>query len=139
MFWVDQFGFIYATPDAVGQRTTIASGEATPDSPSWDGASLFWSNNGSGRLRRSPFPNPTAGEVRDIGSSSNDMVVDATNIYYAQNIGPGMDELFVIAKNAGAATLPVKVAAGDIRRLTQNATALFWYDPATGIHVLRKP
>lgn len=139
IYWTDQLGAgsVYAMPDAVGLRAIVANGEATPDSPAWDGTALFWVNGGSGVIRSSPYPNPVVTNFRDILSGANDMTVDGTYLYFAQNDGAGSDTLFAVKKTAPASA-PLKLAAGEIRRFVQNARGLFWAD-TMGIHAVAKP
>lgn len=136
VFWTDQFGPVYAMPDAVGLRTTISPSEPTPDSPAWDGATLFWMAGGNGFLRQSPYPTPAATNLSDIQSSANDVLVDAIAVYYSQNDGTG-DQLYALAK-AAPASPPLKLAGGSIRRIAQTPRAIFWAD-VKGIHGVRKP
>lgn len=138
VFWTDQFGAVFAMPDAVGTRTTVAGAEGTADSPSWDGAMLYWVNNASGLLRRSAYPNNGASTFQDITFGANDLVVDATNVYYSQYDGIAKNFLYVIPKSAPLGTAPTVVATGEIRRLVQNPFAVFWVEP-DGVHAYRKP
>jgi hypothetical protein len=138
IYWTDQLGSIYTMPEGIGARTLIAMNEATPDSPAWDGMALFWVNGGSLKVRRIPYPNPPVVDFRDVSPSSpNDMTVDATYLYYAQNDGAG-DVLFAVKKSAPASTPPLRLASGEIRRFVQNAKGLFWAN-STGIHAVAKP
>jgi hypothetical protein len=138
VFWTDQFGFVYAYPDAVGMRTAIASGEGTPNAPVWDGTTLFWVNGGTGKLRKSPYPSPTPGDFRDITSGANDVLVDAVNVYWS--IFNGTDNDLLAAPKAGpATTAPVRITHGaNIGTLAQTASGIYWSD-GTAIRGIRKP
>jgi hypothetical protein len=139
VFWTDQLSAaaVYAYPDAIGDRTTISNVEAGPDSPAWDGTTLFWVNGGSGRLRKSPYPAPSATDFRDITSSANDMLVDAVNVYWS--IYNGIDyDLFAIPKGASSSTMPTRLAHGEIRHLAQTSQGVYWAN-AAGISGVRKP
>lgn len=136
IFWTDQAsGAVYAMPDAIGLRTTIGGTEGTATAASWDGASLFWVQNNTGKLRRSPYPSPAPADVRDLTSSADDLVVDGTNVYYAQYDGM-TEQIYALAK--GGASAPVKIASGRASRLAQTPTGIYWAE-ADGIHVIRKP
>ena len=141
VFWTDFLSdAVYAMPDTAGavMRTAIATGEAGPDTPAWDGTTLYWQNGGSSLLRRSPYPAPAATTFQNINFSANDLLVDGTNVYYSQYDG-ATNQLYVIPKNAALGTAPTSIASGEIRQLRQNAFAVFWIDPATGLHAYRKP
>lgn len=139
VFWTDQLSAsVYAYPDGVGLRTPISTSEASPDSPAWDGTTLFWVNGGSGRLRKSPYPAPMASEFRDITSSSNDVLVDAVNVYWSIYNGTDND-LFAAPKAGSASTAPIRLTHGvNIGRLAQTAAGIYWYD-GTAITGIRKP
>lgn len=140
VFWTDQIGAgtVYAYPDGVGLRTTISSGEATPSSPAWDGATLFWMNGGNGKLRKSPYPAPTATDFRDITSGANDVLVDAVNVYWSIFNGTDND-LFAAPKAGPASTAPIRLTHGpNIARLAQTAAGIYWAD-GTAIRGVRKP
>jgi hypothetical protein len=143
IFWTDLVGgFVYATTDdTMGARVQISATEATPTVPAWDGTTLYWINGGNGVIRRSPYPAVNVTSFQSIGGNApDDLLVDAANVYYSQYDGSAMaSHLYVIAKTAPLGTAPTTIATGDIRRLAQNATGVFWVEAATGVHAYRKP
>jgi hypothetical protein len=143
VYWADRYDKVNAMPDAVGLTTVIGAAlEHTPVGPVWDGALLFWVNSGSSpnKIRRSSYPNPAPADVRDLTGSYNDLVVDATNLFFAEGNGVN-DQLFFAPKLGSAAAPATRMASGPnntIVRLAQNGTAIYWADNL-GIHVVRKP
>lgn len=78
---------------------------------------------------------PAPVDVRNITSSAEDMIVDGTNIYYSQYDGM-TDQLYFMPKSGAVA--PTRMASGNIARLAQTATGVYWAE-TDGIHVIRKP
>jgi hypothetical protein len=139
VFWTDQHGTVHETADAIGLLNTIgtAAGEGTATAAAWDGTSLFWVQNDTSKIRRSPFPGSAPADFRTITTSVSDLVVDAANVYYAMYEPPGYT-LYATPKGAPPITPPRRVATGNIPHLAQNSQALFWVE-ADGVHVVRKP